>query len=96
MSNPNTNPSDSRPVHTLTRAEAWQLARAALALERIACHLEAFGDAERPLTLAELLEAMNEAASELAHHADAIREASGLNGRTAANLDTLTRNPSTR
>ena len=96
MSKPQPSPSDSRPVHTITRAEAYQLNRSALALERIACHLEAFGDAERPLALSEVLEAMNEAASELAHHADAIREASGLNGRTEANLDALTRNPSTR
>ena len=95
MSNPTTSPSDSRPVHTLTRAEAWQLARAALALERIACHLEALADrAEASDPQGSSM--TREAASELAHHADAIREASGLNGRTAANLDAITRNPSTR
>ena len=95
MSKPHTSPSDSRPVHTLTRAEAYQLNRSALALERIACHLEALADrtaGSDPQGSALVLESV----SELAHHADAIREASGLNGRTEANLDALTRNPSTR
>lgn len=80
---------------TLTRAEAYQLNRSALALERIACHLEALADrtaASDPQGSALTLEC----ASELAHHADAIREATGLNGRTEANLEALTRNPSTR
>jgi hypothetical protein len=69
------------------------LAQAANAAERIAATLERFARAEANDTRAEQLEM---AASDLAHHADAIRHASGIHADTEANLATLQANPSTR
>ena len=69
------------------------LAQAANAAERIAATLERFSRAEANEIRAQQLEI---AASDLAHHADAIREASGLTAATDANVAALIANPSTR
>ena len=69
------------------------LAQAANAAERIAATLERFSRAEANADRAEELEI---AASDLAHHADAIREAAGIHAATEANLAALIANPSTR
>lgn len=69
------------------------LAKAANAAERIASMLERMAEAQGCEKTAERLEI---AASDLAHHADAIREASGIHAATDANLATLIANPSTR
>jgi hypothetical protein len=69
------------------------LAQAANAAERIAATLERFARAEANPIRAEQLEM---AASDLAHHADAIRHASGIHAATEANLAALLANPSTR
>lgn len=63
------------------------LTQSANALERIANRLASFAST-RPNDdrLADLLD---ESACELAHHADAIREASGLNAAIDANLDSI-------
>lgn len=80
-----------------TRAALFQVAQTANACDRIAAqldklagHYSCFQGMERTAL------ALDEAASELAHHADALREASGLNAATEANLAALARNPSTR
>lgn len=74
------------------------LTRAAYALERIAHALDAANDQTRApvVPIAYIRETMDAAANELAHHADAIRHASGLEADTAANLAAIARNPSTR
>jgi cytochrome c1 len=69
------------------------LAQAANAAERVAAMLERMAEAQDCEKTAERLEI---AASDLAHHADAIREASGINAATEANLAALIANPSTR
>ena len=69
------------------------LAQAANAAERVAAMLERLAAAEGDDRKAIPLEI---AASDLAHHADAIREASGITAATEANLAALTANPSTR
>ena len=69
------------------------LAQAANAAERIAAILERFSRAEANADRAEELEI---AASDLAHHADAIREAAGIHAATEANVAALIANPSTR
>ena len=69
------------------------LAQAANAAERIAALLETLARTEGDERKAERLEI---AASDLAHHADAIREASGIHADTDANLAALLANPSTR
>ena len=69
------------------------LAQAANAAERIAAMLERLAAAEGDDRKAAPLEI---AASDLAHHADAIREASGIHAATDANIAALIANPSTR
>ena len=69
------------------------LAQAANAAERIAAYLETLARGETDERKAERFEI---AASDLAHHADAIREASGITAATEANLAELARNISTR
>ena len=69
------------------------LAQAANAAERIAATLERLARAEANAIRAEQLEI---AASDLAHHADAIRHASGIHAGTDANVAAILRNPSTR
>jgi hypothetical protein len=69
------------------------LAQAANAAERIAAYLETLARTEGDERKAERLEI---AASDLAHHADAIRHASGIHADTEANLAELARNISTR
>ena len=69
------------------------LAQAANAAERIAATLERLARAEANAIRAEQLEI---AASDLAHHADAIRHASGIHAATDANVAAILRNPSTR
>jgi hypothetical protein len=74
------------------------LAQAANAAERIACMLERMAETQMASGMGcELTaEQLEVAASDLAHHADAIREASGITADTEANLATLLANPSTR
>jgi uncharacterized protein Yka (UPF0111/DUF47 family) len=69
------------------------LAQAANAAERIAALLETLARTEGDERKAERLEI---AASDLAHHADAIRHASGIHADTDANVAALLANPSTR
>jgi hypothetical protein len=69
------------------------LAQAANAAERVAAYLETLARGETDERKAERFEI---AASDLAHHADAIREASGITAATEANLAALIANPSTR
>lgn len=69
------------------------LAQAANAAERIAAMLERMAEAQGCEKTAERLEI---AASDLAHHADAIRHASGIHADTDANVAELARNISTR
>jgi hypothetical protein len=69
------------------------LAQAANAAERVAAMLERWASVDPLEARAAQLEI---AASDLAHHADAIREASGITAATEANLADLARNPSTR
>jgi len=69
------------------------LAQAANAAERIAATLETLARAEANDIRAEQLEM---AASDLAHHADAIRHASGIHADTEANVAALLANPSAR
>lgn len=69
------------------------LAQAANAAERIAHTLERFARVEDDDIRAAQLEI---AASDLAHHADAIRHASGIHAATDANVAALIANPSTR
>lgn len=69
------------------------LAQAANAAERIASILERMAEAQGCERTAVQLEI---AASDLAHHADAIRHASGIHADTDANLAALLANPSTR
>ena len=77
-----------------TRAALFQAAQTANACDRLAARLdrmaETFDDCDKTA------QALSEAASELAHHADALREASGLNAMTAANVAAILSNPSTR
>ena len=75
------------------RAALFQAAMTANACDRIAARLDRMSDAQGCDKTAL---ALAEAASELAHHADALREASGLNAMTQANLAALISNPSTR
>jgi len=75
------------------RSARFILAQAANAAERIAALLETLARTEGDERKAERLEI---AASDLAHHADAIREASGIHADTDANLAALLANPSTR
>jgi hypothetical protein len=69
------------------------LAKAANAAERIAAMLERWASVDPLEARAVQLEI---AASDLAHHADAIREASGITADTEANLAAIISNPSTR
>lgn len=69
------------------------LAQAANAAERVAAMLERWASVDPLEARAAQLEI---AASDLAHHADAIREASGITAATDANLAALIANPSTR
>lgn len=75
------------------RTARFMLAQAANAAERVAAMLESLARSEGDDRKAARLEI---AASDLAHHADAIREASGITADTDANLAELLRNPSTR
>lgn len=76
-----------------TRAALFQVAQTANACDRIAANLDWLARRETRDNVAALI---SEAASELAHHADALRESSGLTAATDANLAALTLNPSTR
>lgn len=78
---------------TNPRTARFMLAQAANAAERIAAYLERLSRTQPDAADAIALEI---AASDLAHHADAIREASGIYADTAANLADLTANSSTR
>lgn len=78
---------------TDTKAARFQAAMTANALERIAARLDSMSDCQGCDKTAL---ALSEAASELAHHADALREACGLNAATEANLARLLSNPSVR
>lgn len=75
------------------RTARFMLAQAAYAAERVAAYLERLARSETDAAKASRLEI---AASDLAHHADAIREASGLNAAIDDNLAELLRNPTTR
>ena len=82
---------------TNTRAALFQVAQTANALERIAARLDQLaGHYSCFQGMEKTALALDESASELAHHADAIREASGLNDLTRDNLAELARNISTR
>ncbi len=76
-----------------TRAALFQVAQTANACDRIAANLDWLSRRETRDNVAALL---SEAASELAHHADALRESSGLTAATDANLAEIARNLSTR
>jgi hypothetical protein len=78
---------------TTNRTARFMLAQAAYAAERVAAYLETLARSEGDDRKAARLEI---AASDLAHHADAIREAAGITADTDANLAELLRNPSTR
>lgn len=80
-------------TNTNARLARFQAAQTANALDRIACRLDRMADAQGCDKTAL---ALSEAASELAHHADALREASGLNADTEANIADLIKNPSVR
>ena len=81
-------------IHTDTARNArFQASLTAHALERLAAHLDRIAEVQTDERNAL---ALYEAASELAHHADALREATGLNAMTAANVAALIANPSTR
>jgi hypothetical protein len=67
---------------TTDRAALFQVAMTAHALERIAATLERIARTDDSATGA----AIDAAACELVHHADAIREASGLNEMTRLNV----------
>jgi hypothetical protein len=75
------------------RNARFMLAQAANAADRVAAMLESLARTEGDDRKAARLEI---AASDLAHHADAIREAAGITADTAANLAALLSNPSTR
>lgn len=81
-----------------TRAALFQAAQTANACDRIAANLDWLAERETRLAgyQSHAAALLSEAASELAHHADALREASGLNAATEANLAALTLNPSVR
>lgn len=81
--------SDARPVRTITQAQAFMLARAAHAVERIAANLEALGSPASPRSWDLACELIAEQAAELAHLGDAIRHASGEHEATEANLAEL-------
>lgn len=78
---------------TDTPTARFMFAQAANAAERIAAMLESMSRAEADDRKSARLEI---AASDLAHHADAIREACGLTADTDANMAALLSNPSTR
>lgn len=75
------------------RLARFTTARAVYALERIAARLDTMSRAASDQATAGALE---EAACELAHHADALAQASAWDADTAANLARITGNPSTR
>jgi len=74
--------------NTPSRQRLFTFTQTANALERIAAGLEALAVTSDEGTAVEL----SIAASELAHHADAIREASGLSAAIEANLDSIKSN----
>ena len=76
-------------THTNNRTARFMLARASLSMLRIAQQLEAMAQRETNEAKAERLVIMS---SDLAHHADAIAEASGWNADTEANLKALQAN----
>lgn len=80
-------------IQTNTRAALFQATQTANACDRIAANLDWLARRETRDNVAALL---SEAASELAHHADALRETSGLTAMTDANVADLIGNPSTR
>ena len=75
--------------NTNNRTARFMLARASLSMLRIAQQLEAMAQHEPNEAKAERLVIMS---SDLAHHADAIAEASGWNDDTEANLKALQSN----
>lgn len=83
-------PTDPRAALFQAAQTANACDRLAARLDRLAGHYSCFQGMEKPAL------ALSEAASELAHHADALREASGLNALTAANVAAILSNPSTR
>jgi hypothetical protein len=72
------------------------LAQAANAAERIAALLETMSRAASVTRRHSDAAHLEIAASDLAHHADAIRHASGIHADTEANVAALLANPSTR
>ncbi len=78
---------------TTTRNALFQAMQTANALDRIAARLDRMAACQGCDKTAA---ALDEAASELAHHADALREASGLNALTEANVAALIASPSVR
>ena len=80
---------DARPVRTLNQGQAFMLAQAAHAVERIAANLEALGNPASPRCWELACELIAEQAAELAHLGDAIRHASGEDEATEANLAEL-------
>jgi hypothetical protein len=78
---------------TTARNALFQAMQTANACDRIAARLDRMADAQGCDKTAL---ALSEYASELAHHADALREASGLNAATDANLAALLASPSVR
>lgn len=77
----------NNPTQPNPRTARFMLASASLAMLRIAQHLEAMASREKDEAKAERLIIMS---SDLAHHADAIAEASSWNADTEANLKALT------
>ena len=76
-------------THTNNRTARFMLASASLSMLRIAQQLEAMAQHEPNEAKAERLVIMS---SDLAHHADAIAEASGWNDDTEANMKALQAN----
>lgn len=78
---------------TDNRTARYMLAQAANAAERIAAYLESLARTEGDAQQALIFEIH---ASDLAHHADAIREAAGITADTDANMAALLASPSVR
>ena len=95
-----TQPNTTTTTAGAERAARFQTYMTAAACERLAAHLEAV--ARRLATnqgarfnMAQVA-CLEEAAGELAHHADALREASGHAAAVAANVAALTTDPTIR
>ena len=75
------------------RNALFQATQTANACDRIAANLDWLAQRE---TRENVIALLSESASELAHHADALRETIGLNAMIDANMADLARNNSTR